>query len=459
MPPQTLEFLEKFEFASCTPDSVHGECARASFPSAKHEIEAAAKWARARLEEGKTRIGVVIPELSQHRSQVVRVFSRVMQPGYNLPGAARTPMPFNVSLGKPLSSFPLVHFALDLLELAFQSVEFSHASHLVRSPFLGRADTELARRGALDARLRKNADAHITLAEADRGRRTRAAAAQGAREGVRDHPHAARVARRMGAALLRAARGRRLPRRARARLRRVPDARQVARSARRTLSPGANRKPFFIQPGPGVPQALLRRHAVPARIARRADPGPRRARVGGPALRLPVGERPDRRGLAARRPAESLHPDRGAKESRHPAGERGSLGGARPAHYGRMEAFRRRSRLLLSAEGRGPRLRPFAPHSRRRREACRHSRLPALPRCCFSIQASRELCRLESSPRPARQGQGRHPRARRPGRMPVPRLRQVPPRRRAARGARARPRPARPRQADARAHEGAVDPR
>ena len=169
MPPQTREFLEKLGFASCTPDSIHGQCARASFPSAKHEIEAAAKWARARLEEGKTRIGVVIPELSQQRSQVVRVFSRVMQPGYNLPGAPKTPMPFNVSLGKPLSSFPLVHFALDLLELAFQSVEFSHASHLVRSPFLGHADTELARRGALDARLRKDADAHHFFGKTDRG--------------------------------------------------------------------------------------------------------------------------------------------------------------------------------------------------------------------------------------------------------------------------------------------------
>ena len=163
MPPQTTEFLEKFELASCTPDSIHGECARASFLSAKHEIEAAAKWARARLEEGKTRIGVVIPELSQHRSQVVRVFSRVMQPGYNLPAQAGTPLPFNVSLGKPLSSFPLVHFALDLLELAFQSVEFSRASHLVRSPFLGHADTELARRGALDAKLRKDSDDTLNL--------------------------------------------------------------------------------------------------------------------------------------------------------------------------------------------------------------------------------------------------------------------------------------------------------
>jgi probable DNA repair protein len=167
MPPQTREFLEMFESTSCTPESIHAECARASFPSAKHEIEAAAKWARARLEEGKTRIGVVIPELSQRRAQVIRVFSRVMQPGYNLPAVypstAKTPMPFNVSLGKPLSSFPLVRLALDLLELAFQSVEFSRASQLVRSPFLGHADSELARRGALDARLRKDAGSTLTL--------------------------------------------------------------------------------------------------------------------------------------------------------------------------------------------------------------------------------------------------------------------------------------------------------
>src|SRR5687767_4103408 len=184
MPPQTEQFLQKFDFVVCKADPVDGTCARTAFPSAKHEIEAAAKWARARLENrGQSpisqggsvdtgnraltpifpRIGVVIPELSQLRSQVVRVFSRVMQPGYNLPGAAKTPMPFNVSLGKPLSSFPLVHFALDLLELAFQSVEFSRASHLVRSPFFGHADTELARRGALDARLRKDSDAQVSL--------------------------------------------------------------------------------------------------------------------------------------------------------------------------------------------------------------------------------------------------------------------------------------------------------
>ena len=163
MPPQTKDFLEKFELAYCTPDPVPSTCSRTSFPSAGKEIEALAKWARARLEEGKTRIGVVIPDLGARRAEVVRVFSRVMQPGDNLPGAAKAPMPFNVSLGKPLRSFALVAAALDFLELAFQPIEFSRVSHLIRSAFLGHADTELARRGALDAKLRKDAGASISL--------------------------------------------------------------------------------------------------------------------------------------------------------------------------------------------------------------------------------------------------------------------------------------------------------
>ena len=163
MPPQTREFLGKLEFVQCGPEPLDGSCARTSYPSAGHEIEAAAKWARARLEEGKKSIGVVVPELQSRRAEVARVFSRVMQPGYNLPAQAGTPFPFNISLGRALSSFPLVDFALGLIELAFHTVEFDQASHLIRSPFLGRADTELGRRASLDVKLRRDSDATISL--------------------------------------------------------------------------------------------------------------------------------------------------------------------------------------------------------------------------------------------------------------------------------------------------------
>ena len=163
LPPQTREFLASFELAECQPDAVKGSVGRLAFPSARQEIEQAAAWARARLEQGRKRIGVVVPELAQRRHEVVRVFSRVMQPGCNLPGAAKSPMPFNVSLGEPLADYPLVDCALALLELSFRELEFARASRLARSPFLGGAESEMARRARLDARLRKTLGAAVSL--------------------------------------------------------------------------------------------------------------------------------------------------------------------------------------------------------------------------------------------------------------------------------------------------------
>src|SRR5919197_4954425 len=163
MPPQTREFLGHFDCLECAPEPIAGTAVRAAFPSAKHELEAAAKWARARLEEGKQRIGVVVPELGQRRQEVARIFSRVMDPGYNLPGRAKAALPFNVSIGRPLAAYPLVDIALTLIELAYTPIEFARASHLIRSPYLGGADSELARRAALDARIRRDADATIGL--------------------------------------------------------------------------------------------------------------------------------------------------------------------------------------------------------------------------------------------------------------------------------------------------------
>src|SRR6266436_354385 len=163
VPPQTAEFLRHFEFVEVKPEAVQGSSSRTSFASAKEEVETAAKWARARLEEGRARIGVVVPRLETRRKEVVRVFSRVMQPGYHLPGAEKTPLPFNVSLGEPLSSYPLVDMALLLLEFSSGVIPFERASRLIRSPFLAGAETEMARRATLDVRLRRNLEATVAL--------------------------------------------------------------------------------------------------------------------------------------------------------------------------------------------------------------------------------------------------------------------------------------------------------
>src|SRR5436853_882532 len=163
VPPQTAEFLRHFEFVEVKQEAVQGSSFRTSFASAKEELECAAKWAGARLEEGRARIGVVVPRLETRRKEVVRVFSRVLQPGYHLPGAQKAPLPFNVSLGEPLSNYALVDAALTLLDFSFHPIDFARASGLIRSPFLAGAESEMARRATLDVRLRRKLEATVAL--------------------------------------------------------------------------------------------------------------------------------------------------------------------------------------------------------------------------------------------------------------------------------------------------------
>ncbi|MBI3372300.1 MAG: PD-(D/E)XK nuclease family protein [Betaproteobacteria bacterium] len=168
MSPQTSELFgtlerEGVEFRVCRAVERGSKLTRASFPSARHELEAAAAWARARLEAGATRIGVVFPGLQQQRREVVRVFSRVMRPDHQLSGAKPTALPFNVSLGEPLVAVPLVSAALGIVAFSFQEIAFEQASGLIRSPFIGGAQAEMADRALLDARLRGRLSARVTL--------------------------------------------------------------------------------------------------------------------------------------------------------------------------------------------------------------------------------------------------------------------------------------------------------
>ena len=168
VPPQMRDFLgacakQGIEVHSCAPEKKEAKASRVAFPSAREELEAAASWARAKLEGGVKRIGVVVPELGQRHKEVVRVFARIMHPAHNLPDAERRVLPFNISLGAPLADYPLARAALSLLELAFGEIAFEQASKLIRSPFLVGAELEFSERARLDAGLRKQAPARVTL--------------------------------------------------------------------------------------------------------------------------------------------------------------------------------------------------------------------------------------------------------------------------------------------------------
>lgn len=162
LPPQLRDFLGP-AVLECRNERKTSKPIRVSFPSARYELAAAANWARARLEEGRKRIGVVVPDLEPRRREVVRVFARAMHPGHALPSADRVPRPFNLSLGEPLVDYPLVAAALGILEFAFGDKAFEEVSRLVRSPFLGGAQQEMLARAQLDARLRGGLGTRVSL--------------------------------------------------------------------------------------------------------------------------------------------------------------------------------------------------------------------------------------------------------------------------------------------------------
>ena len=168
VPPQMRDFLDAcakqgIEVRSSAPHGKQSQASRIVFPSAREELEAAASWARAKLEAGAKRIGVVVPELGQRRREAARVFARVMHPAHNLPSAEQTTLPFNISLGAPLADYPVAHAALSILEVASGEIPYEQASKLIRSSFLAGAEAEISKRARLDVALRKLAPARLTL--------------------------------------------------------------------------------------------------------------------------------------------------------------------------------------------------------------------------------------------------------------------------------------------------------
>ena len=126
------------------------------------EIRAAAAWARAALESGLTRIGVVVPDLAAQRAGLVRQFDEVLIPTALYPGADPV-RPYNVSLGEPLASRPVIHIGLLILEFGTGTLSIARLGTLLRSPFLTGSSQEAGARAQLDALLRQAGEETISI--------------------------------------------------------------------------------------------------------------------------------------------------------------------------------------------------------------------------------------------------------------------------------------------------------
>jgi ATP-dependent helicase/nuclease subunit B len=123
----------------------------AGFADSRHELAAAAAWARTRLEENPAaRLGIVVPDLESQAPLLERLLDEALVPARLLPGHSGAPRPWNLSLGRTLADAPVVASAFLAFGLARDRLEFAAMSRLLRSPFLGGAAEEGSQRASFE---------------------------------------------------------------------------------------------------------------------------------------------------------------------------------------------------------------------------------------------------------------------------------------------------------------------
>jgi probable DNA repair protein len=138
---------------------------RISLHDTATEMLTMARWAKAAYDQSvDAKIGCVIPNLEDARERIIAIFSEVFaEPGtYTLD---HTRLPFNISAGRRLSDYPVIHAALQLLGVNKHKIPLQTISHILHSPFIGGAEREQAGRAKLDVALRKDNLATLTLPE------------------------------------------------------------------------------------------------------------------------------------------------------------------------------------------------------------------------------------------------------------------------------------------------------
>ena len=156
--PQQVALLARRDrpyFVADSPNRQPGLATLAAYPDATAELRAAAAWARQQVEtRGARSVGIVVQDLAGRRDLVEAIFRETL--GGNLA---------NLSLGKPLTDYPLIDSALRLLHLACHPLPLSEIGQLLLSPFLLGGVSEYRARARLDAKLRRDKTLRLNAAE------------------------------------------------------------------------------------------------------------------------------------------------------------------------------------------------------------------------------------------------------------------------------------------------------
>ncbi|HLB57342.1 MAG TPA: hypothetical protein VJL60_00855 [Gammaproteobacteria bacterium] len=131
------------------------------------EIRTMARWAKtvfATHFEKKELVSIacIVPTLEKSREMILSIFSDVFSEK-NTYTLDHTLLPFNISAGKSLASYPVIQTALQLLNLNRKEIPIENISQLLLSPFLGDAEQESIARAHYDVELRKKNNRMISI--------------------------------------------------------------------------------------------------------------------------------------------------------------------------------------------------------------------------------------------------------------------------------------------------------
>lgn len=159
--PQQQSFLSVLVASGCHITwlqlaGLQSKTARVACNDSHHEAEIAARWVRQCLvDKPKATIGIIIPDLQSKRTLIVRALDEALLPQALNPTELNVTRPYNVSLGLPLSSYPIINVALKILSLLQPTISLQNAGVILQSPFLSGWQREASARSLLDATLRK----------------------------------------------------------------------------------------------------------------------------------------------------------------------------------------------------------------------------------------------------------------------------------------------------------------
>ena len=172
--PYGVEVKQIAAFGDVDDDSLDTQTknvSRFAFVTEEDELRAAAAWAHEKIVvERKNNIAIVVPDLRRKRAQMKRIMIDTFDPIARTRGMANSASArqFNFSLGLPLSDYPLVFDALNLLAFSLSSqtrkpIPTLNFSALLNSSFIAGAATEMASRATLDKAFRAVASHEVNL--------------------------------------------------------------------------------------------------------------------------------------------------------------------------------------------------------------------------------------------------------------------------------------------------------